>query len=308
MTTVTAFAPATSANLGPGFDLLGVAIEGLGDSVTAWRRKELGVVIESIEGDHGALPLEAEKNTAGIAAIETLRLIAADVGVGLHIHKGLPIGSGLGSSAASAAAAIWAVNALLDKPLGRKELLHAGLVAEASVGGWHADNVAPSLFGGLLLVRSYDPVELIELPTPDHLIFVLTSPHFELRTKLARAALPKSILLKQHIANNGNLAAMIAACFTNSLPLFGRAVQDAIVEPARAHLIPGFVEVKQAALQAGALACSISGGGPTIFAITDNPKQATLIAHAMEDAFERDGKLDSHSHIARVDKQGAKVI
>ncbi|MGB0388880.1 MAG: homoserine kinase [Ardenticatenaceae bacterium] len=308
MNTVTVFAPATSANLGPGFDLLGVAIDGLGDWVTATRREEVGVIIEEIEGDEGRLPREADENTAGIAAREALRLIGADVGVTLHLRKGLPLGSGLGSSAASAAAAAWAVNALFGQPLSKRELLPACLVAEANVSGWHADNVGPSLFGGFLLIRSYDPLDIIPLPTPPGLIFVLATPAFELPTKMARKVLPKSIPLKQHIANSGNLAAMIAAFFKGSLPLLGRAIQDIIVEPARAPLIPAFDAVKAAALEAGALACSISGAGPTLFAVSDDMANAHKIANAMQNAFQTHAGLTSDIHIAPVDQQGARIV
>ena len=308
MKTVTVFAPATSANLGPGFDVFGVAIDGLGDWVTATRRKEVGVIIESIEGDDGRLPLEADENTAGIAARETLRLIGADIGVALRLRKGLPLGSGLGSSAASAAAATWAVNALLGQPLSKQALLHACLVAEVGVSGWHADNVGPSLFGGFLLIRSYDPLDMIALPTPPGLIFVLVTPTCELPTKMAREVLPKSILLKQHIVNNGNLAAMIAALFKGSLPLLGRAIEDIIVEPVRAPLIPGFAAVKAAALEAGAFGCSISGAGPTLFAISDEMEKAKRIANAMQQAFQTHGGLSSQTHIAPVDNEGARIV
>ena len=308
MSTITVFAPATSANIGPGFDVLGVAIDGLGDTVTVRRRAEAGVVIEHIEGDGGRLPRKAEKNTAGIAAQETLRLLGVQDGVVLRLEKGLPLGSGLGSSAASAVAAAWAVNVLFGQRLSKQALLHACLVAEASVGGWHADNVGPALFGGFLLIRSYDPLDLIQLPTPNNLFFILVTPDYELLTMMAREVLPKSISLQQHIANNGNLAAFVAALFKNSPALLGRAVEDCIVEPARAPLIPGFSAVKAAALEAGALGCSISGAGPTLFALSDDYNKATRIAHAMQHAFQVHGKLNSRVHIAPVDTQGARTV
>lgn len=308
MESVTVFAPATIANLGPGFDVLGVAVEGLGDWVTVTRRAEPGIEIENIEGDGGHLSREADKNTAGIAAREVLRLIGAEAGLVLSVRKGLPLGSGLGSSGASAAAAAWAVNVLFGQPLPKTQLLQAGLVAEASVSGWHADNVAPALFGGFILIQSYEPLNIIELPTPLGLHFVLVTPAFELPTREARAAVPESIPLKQHVANSGNLAAMVAALFGGSPYLLGGAMQDGIVEPARAPLIPGFAAVKAAALAAGAMACSISGAGPTVFALTDDPARGALIASAMQEAFQRHGNLASRAYVARVDEQGARVV
>lgn len=308
MNTITVFAPATSANIGPGFDLLGVAIDGLGDTVTVRRHASPGVVIEHIEGDDGRLPREADKNTAGIAARETLRLLGVEDGVVLRLEKGLPLGSGLGSSAASAVAAAWAVNVLFGQPLSKEALLHPCLVAEASVGGWHADNVGPALLGGFLLIRSYDPLDIIQLPTPSNLFFVLVTPDYELLTQMAREVLPKSVSLKQHIANNGNLAALVAALFKNSPALLGRAVEDCIVEPARAPLIPGFAAVKAAALDAGALGCSISGAGPTLFALTDEREKANRIARAMQDAFQAHGHLSSRIHVAPVDTQGVRIV
>lgn len=309
MSSLTVFAPATIANLGPGFDVLGVAVEGLGDWVTVTAVDEPGIVIESIEGDDGRLSRDATRNTAGIAASEALKLAGVpDLGAVLRIRKGLPLGSGLGSSGASAAAAAWAVNLLLGQQLSKQDLLHACLVAEASVSGWHADNVAPSLFGGFVLIRAYDPLDVIEMPTPMGITFVLVTPDFELPTREARLAVPEMVSMKQHIATSGNLGAVVAALFGGSARLLGKSMQDAIVEPARAPLIPGFAAVKAAALEAGALACSISGAGPTLFALTDTAEMAPFIARAMQDGFEQAAGLSSQAHIARVDESGARQV
>lgn len=308
MAEITVFAPATVANVGPGFDVLGCAVSGMGDWVTARLIEMPGVHIEAVEGDSGRLPREATRNTAGIAALETLKLLEVrNAGVALRLRKGLPLGSGLGSSGASAAAAAWATNVLFGAPLSKRQLLPAGLAAEASVSGRHADNVGPSLLGGFILIRSYDPLELIELPSPHALIFVLIHPEFELPTRRAREAVPKTISLAQHIANNGNLAALIAALFGGDVRLLGKATGDVIVEPARAPLIPGFGAVKAAALAAGAYGCSISGAGPTVFAVTDDNERATEIAGAMTDAFRQAG-LASSVVISRVDMEGARPV
>lgn len=308
MPEITVFAPATVANVGPGFDVLGCAVSGMGDWVTARVIEMPGVHIEAVEGDDGRLPREATRNTAGIAALETLKLLKVrNAGMALRLRKGLPLGSGLGSSGASAAAAAWATNLLFGAPLNKRQLLPAGLAAEAVASGWHADNVGPSLLGGFILIRSYDPLELVELPCPHTLIFILVHPDFELPTRQAREAVPKSIPLSQHITNSGNLAALIAALFGGDVRLLGKATNDVIVEPARAPLIPGFRAVKAAALEAGAYGCSISGAGPTVFAITDDDRAAPGIAGAMIDAFGKAG-LSANSIISRVDIEGARAV
>ncbi len=305
---VSVFAPATLANVGPGFDVLGMAIQGLGDIVTAERRSTSGVVIERITGDHGRLPRDACHNTAGIAAQAVLRLAGREnVGVALTIHKGLPLGSGLGSSAASAAAAAWATNVLLGEPLTRQDVLHACLEAEAAVSGWHADNVGPALFGGVFIVRTYEPLDFVTLTIPANLVIVLVTPQHELPTAEARAVVPQTISLAQHIANSGHLAALIAGLCRGDAALVGRAIDDVIIEPARAHLIPGFGAVKAAALEAGAFGCSISGAGPTLFALTDDLRQGANIAAAMQAAFEEHG-IRSRAIVTGGSNEGARVV
>ncbi len=310
MPTVRVFAPATIANIGPGFDVLGVAVEGLGDVVEARLLDDRPgtVLIERVEGDGGRLPREAERNTAGIAARETLKLLGnPDRGVALSLYKGLPLSSGLGSSAASAAAACWAVNLLFGAPLSKQELLPAALAAEASVSGRHADNVGPALLGGFVLIHTYDPLELVQLAGPSRAFFVLAIPECELPTQRAREVLPATITFEQHVTNSGHLGALVAGVCTGDTSLLGRAVQDEIVEPARAPLIPGFQQVKEAALEAGAYGCSISGAGPTVFAITDDEGCAGCIAEAMRAAFASAG-LKSRTHVGRVDAEGVRRI
>lgn len=305
---VSVFAPATIANVGPGFDVLGMAVEGLGDTVIAERRPTPGIVIERIIGDNGRLPLDARHNTAGVAAQAVLRLAGCEnVGVALTIRKGLPLGSGLGSSAASAAAAAWATNVLLGEPLGRHDVLHACLEAEAAVSGWHADNVGPALFGGAFIVRTYDPLDFVTLPIPATLIVVLVTPEHELPTVQARTVVPQTISLTQHITNSGHLAALIAGLCRGDAALVGRAVNDVIIEPARAHLIPGFGAVKAAAIAAGALGCSISGAGPTVFALTDDIRQGANIAAAMQAAFAEHG-VRSRAFVTGGNNSGVRVV
>lgn len=303
---VRVFAPATVANLGPGFDVLGLAVGGRGDVVEARLIDRPDVVIEEITGDNGRLSLDAAKNTAGVAATETLKIIGATGGVALKLHKNMPLGSGLGSSAASAAAAAWGVAVLHgfdDKPA----LMPAGLAAEAAVSGYHADNVAPSLLGGMVLISGYHPLRMQSLPVPKNLVVALVTPKHEVPTAQARAVIPKKIALEKIVANSGNLAAMVAACFTDDVAAFGRAVVDVIIEPARAGLIPGFAAVKSAALDAGAFGCSISGAGPTVFAVCDSDSAGERVAQAMQSAFLQAG-LASSAQVVRPDLTGARVL
>ncbi|NIP24762.1 MAG: homoserine kinase [Phycisphaerae bacterium] len=306
MERVKVFAPATVANIGPGFDVLGLAVTGLGDIVEANKIDSPEVIIETVSGDDGRLSLDPSKNTAGVAARETLQIIGTATGVVIKLHKGMPLGSGLGSSAASAAAAAWAV-ALLNDFDDKTAVLPACLAAEAAVSGYHADNVAPSLLGGLVLISGYNPLRINSLPTPSNLHIVLVIPAHEVPTAQARAVVPKMIALDKVVANAGYLSAMIAASFKNDVIAFGRAVVDEIIEPARAHLIPGFQQVKQVALEAGGLGCSISGAGPTVFALADSFAVGQEIGEAMQDAFYKAG-LSSVVNIASVDDQGARQI
>eukprot|EP00252_Welwitschia_mirabilis_P017128 TRINITY_DN38012_c0_g1_i1.p1 TRINITY_DN38012_c0_g1~~TRINITY_DN38012_c0_g1_i1.p1 ORF type:complete len:383 (+),score=48.52 TRINITY_DN38012_c0_g1_i1:241-1389(+) len=310
-----AFAPATVANLGPGFDFLGCAVEELGDEVTVQVDTKVRageIAITSIEGDEGRLSLIPSENCAGIAGKATMDLLGIrSVGISLSLRKGLPLGSGLGSSAASAAAGALAVNALFGNKLKKSDLVLAALESEAAVSGYHADNVAPSLMGGFVLVRSYTPLHLIPLRFPDHkeLYFVLVSPGFEAPTKKMRAVLPESISMKEHMGNCGQAAALIAAILQGEASLLGTALSlDTIVEPKRGPLIPGFSSVKAAALKAGAFGCTISGAGPTAVAITDSAEKGRIIAEAMMDAFLKHGKLDSNSAVKKLDRNGARVL
>jgi len=303
---VSVFAPATVANLGPGFDVLGMAVTGSGDVVEARQTNAPGVVIEAIFGDGGRLPLEPAQHTIGVAAMEALKIVGAQQGVALTLHKNMPLGSGLGSSAASAAAAAWAV-AVLNNFSQKIALMPACLAAEAAVSGYHADNVAPALLGGMVLISGYHPLQLQPLPVPEMLRLVLVTPDYELPTARARAVVPKHVPLKNVVANSGRLAAMIAASFQGDAVAFGRATVDEIIEPARASLVPGFADVKKAALAAGAFGCSISGAGPTIFAICDSQESGQAIGRAMKAAFRRAG-LESTVNVATVDTEGARVV
>jgi len=303
----TAFAPATLSNLGTGFDVLGLALSQPGDTVRVRLVPEPGVRVLRIEGDGGKLSLEATRNTAGIAAAATLVRAGVAVGVELELIKGLPIGSGLGSSASSAVAAAFAVNLALGSPLRRADLVGPCLAAEEAVSGRHADNVAPALLGGLVLVRSLDPVDLIRLPLPEGLQFALVTPDMELLTRTARAVLPKEVPLPVMTRNSANLAAIVSACHSGDLALLARAIPDEVVTPARTPLIPGCADVIEAALDAGALAASISGAGPTLFALCRSSRTAQAAADAMVATFARHG-LGARGFVSPADNPGVRAV
>lgn len=282
-----AYAPATMANLGVGFDILGLALAEPGDTVEAVFSSEPGVQIASISGDGGRLPREAERNTAGIAAQSVLRLVGETRGVALSIHKGLPLASGLGSSAASAVAAAVAVNALLGEPLSRAELLPAALDGEASVSGRHADNVAPCLFGGITLSFGLTAAEIWPLPVPEHLWLALVTPDVEVPTAQARAVLPEHVPLKTMVAQTASVARLMSALYRSDIPAMAAAMEaDRVIEPARAHLMPMLAEVRHAAHKAGAHGLVISGAGPTLAAICDGEAPARAAAAAMADVYQ----------------------
>ena len=303
---VRVFAPATASNLGPGFDVLGLALEKPGDLVEAEIRDEPGVEITEVTGAD-SLSTNPRENVVGIAAsaaLEHLRI--TDRGVRLALHKQMPLGSGLGSSAASSVAGAAAVGALFDDALTREALVGCALRGEAAASGSpHADNVAPCVLGGIVLIRGNDPLDLIQLPVPDALRIVLVHPHVEVLTAEARRlAAQQRFSIGQAVANLGNIAALVHALHTGDLELFGRSISDALVEPIRAPLVPGFPAVRQAALDAGALGCSISGSGPSVFAFAGSPSAADAVADAMQAAFAAAGAA-SDPYVGPVNRRGA---
>jgi len=311
---VTVFAPATVANVGCAFDVLGFALEAPGDTVIARWSDEPGVRIRSISGDGGKLPLETEHNTAGVSSLALLDFLKkqssafSEVGVELELTKGLPIGSGLGSSSASTVAAVVATNELLGAPLGRNELLPFAMEGErVACGAAHADNVAPSLLGGFVLIRSYEPLDIIPLPTPSNVWVSVVTPEIEVRTADARKVLKTSLSLRSASAQWGNVAALVAGIYENNVALMGRAIEDQVVEPERAPLIPGFKEAKRAALELGASGCSISGSGPSVFALCDSENVARRVSQAIAEAFLATD-LPSSQSVSRVNQAGAVVI
>jgi homoserine kinase len=305
---VTAFAPGSVGNVGPGLDILGLAVAGDGDAVRAEWLAEPGIRL--LDPGHPELPREAERHTAGLAARGVLDRAGAGRtggrGIGLSVRKGLPLSGGQGGSAASAVAGAVAVNALLGDPLGKMELIEVCLDAEEAVAGRHADNIAPSLLGGIVLIRSMDPLDVIQLPVPSELYVVLARPEQRMRTADARAVLPREISRAVALHQAAHVAAMVAALALDDYELLARSVDDRIAEPARAGLLPGFAEAKAAALGAGALGSSISGSGPTAFALARGRESADRIAAAMAAAYRARG-AGCQVRVGPVDRAGATV-
>lgn len=306
----TAFAPGSIGNLGPGLDVLGCAVEGSGDAVTAEWHDRPGITI--LDPGHPDLSADPTRHASGIAAQAVIRRATtlgattpAD-GIALRARKGLPLSAGQGGSAASAVAGALAVNALIGAPLSRDDLLAAALVAEEAIAGRHLDNIAPSLLGGIVLVRSLEPIEVVPLPVPPSLRIVLAHPSQALRTADAREVLPELVLRDVALHQAAQVAAIVAACHRGDVALLGRSIDDRIAEPARARLLPGFVEAKAAAVKAGALGVSISGAGPTMFALCDSDVTAAEVATAACAAYGRAG-LGCVARVTRPDVAGARI-
>ncbi len=311
MQEVRVFAPATVANVAVGFDILGFAINRPGDEIVARRNDSFtGIRITTITGTgEKVLPMEVEKNTAGMAALRLLQHLGrTDVGIELEIHKKMPFGSGLGSSAASAAGAAVAVNELLGAPLSRESLLYFTVLGEeVADGSFHADNVAPCLVGGITLIRSNESLDVHHLPVPPSLSVAVVHPEIEILTRDARAVLSEMVPLKTAILQMGSLASFITALYTNDLPLLGRSLKDHIIEPQRKKLITGFDEVQKAALQRGALGCSISGAGPSVFALCDSGYVAQSVGQGMQAAFQEHG-IDSQLYVSPINQNGVVIL
>lgn len=308
MKTVRAYAPASIGNVSCGFDVMGLAVDAPGDDVIITLNDSGVVTITTIEGDNGKLPRQAEENTAGVAVIEYLKAIKSKQGAAITLIKNLPLGSGMGSSAASAVAAVVAINQLFDNRLPKRELLPFAMQAEfVACGSAHADNAAPSLLGGLILIRDNHPLDIIEVPTPDELMCVLVHPHVEVKTRDARQVLKQSVPLKDAITQWGNTAALVAGMMKPDYELIGRSLQDVVAEPVRSVLIPGFHAIKAKAVEAGALGCGISGSGPTMFAFCKSKAIAEQVGEAMQKQFTELG-LQSEVYVSGVNKEGARII
>jgi homoserine kinase len=300
---VRVFVPGSIGNVGPGLDVLGLAFAGAGDTLVAERRDRAGIVVA--EAGHPDLPRDPAKHTSALGARAVLaRAGALDVGLTLSLTKGLPLSGGQGGSAASGVAGAVAANALLGNPLDTIALIEASLEAEATVAGRHADNIAPALVGGMILIRGLDPVDITSIPLPTGLTIVLAHPDQRLNTRDARRVLPKEIPLGIALEQAANIAAMVAGCMNGDLALVGRGLDDRIAEPAREPLLPGFAAAKAAALGAGALGASISGSGPTSFALCASHAIGVEVGAAMQAAYTASG-VAATILVTEPDRRGA---
>ena len=306
-TEVTAFAPATVANVGIGFDILGHTVEAVGDRVRVRRTDEPGVRIRSISGLAEEISVEPHNNTAGRAIQAMHAALKLGYGCEIDIEKGIPLASGMGGSAASAVAAVVAANALLEEPVTRLQLLKFAMEGEiVASGSVHLDNIAPCLFGGLVLTVGIDHPRVKQIPVPASVRCVLVHPHMHLATRAARAMLKSDVTRSDFVWQTANLAGFISGCYSNDLDMIRDSFNDVIIEPQRQSLIPGFKDVQRGAMQAGALGCSISGAGPAIFAWAEIP-HAEAVRDAMTAAFTRHG-LRSDCWISSFENQGARVV
>lgn len=298
------FAPASIGNVAVGFDVLGLCLDKPGDEIIIRESRTPGVTISKITGGK-TLPLDPTKNTAGVAAQAVLDYLKTNIGVDLEIRKRMPSGSGLGSSAASAVAGAMAVNEFLKCPLDKKDLLPFAMKGEELASkAFHADNVAPSLLGGLILIRDNATLDMHRVYTPKGLHLTLVYPHVEVLTADARAVLSDTVSLKTAIQQSANLSNFILGMMSSDFGLIGRSLEDVMIEPQRAKLIPNFYEVKEAALKAGAMGCSISGAGPTIFAMSKNSLEAEAIERAMKAVYEK-AKIPCTTYVSMVNNDGA---
>ena len=313
MRSATAFAPATVANVAVGFDILGFAIESVGDVVTVSITDNGSVRIKEIldaTGDPASkdLPLDAERNAATVGLITLREDLRLHYGFQVGLRKGIALGSGMGGSAASAVGGLIAANSLLETPLPREALMKYALLGEqAASGASHPDNIAPCLLGGMALVLSSEPFRYVSLPVPEEILTVIIHPRLRLDTRRARAILKADVSLVGHVRQSASLAGFISGCFTHDVEMIRQSLDDFLIEPQRAPLIPGFAEVKAAALKQGALGASISGSGPSVFALVTSEQTAARVKDAMESAFRARG-TEVDSWISPINRQGARII
>lgn len=319
MKQVIGYAPATVGNVACGFDVLGFALTHPGDKVTLsyseTNSDSYTIEINSIKGDNGILPTDVKKNTAGITLIKFIdhlleqKKIEPNFHLSIDLEKNLPLSSGMGSSASSAAAALIAANHLFGEPLTKKALVEYVMEGEyMACGSYHADNAAPAILGNFVLIRSYTPLDLIEIPAPKNLYATLINPQIEIKTADARSILKDTVPMKDAIRQWGNVGALVNGLLTEDMAIIGRSLEDFVAEPYRAPLIPYFYDVKNAAMEAGALGGSIAGSGPSLFTFSDNEKTAKEVGLAMQQVFSSKAGLNSKVWVSQISSVGAEVI
>ena len=306
MNEIKIFCPATIANISCGFDVLGMCLEAIGDEMIIRKSDQKGIKITKIVG--ADLPLETSKNVAGVAAVALLEAIDCEFGFEIEIYKKIKAGSGIGSSAASSAGAVFGINEMLGRPFSKKELVEFAMKGESiASGSEHADNVTPAIFGGITLIRSTKPLDIIKIVSPSELYATVIHPQIELKTSEMRSILQPMIPLKSAIVQWGNLGGLLSGFYTSDYELIGRSLHDEIVEPLRGQFIPNFNEIKKIALEKGALGSGISGSGPSIFALSKGIETAKRIAEAMGTFYE-EINLPFEIHVSKVNSEGIKII
>lgn len=300
------FCPATIANVSCGFDVLGLALDAVGDEMVIRKTIEKGIKITKLTGQN--LPMETLQNVAGVAGLALLAESDYDGGFEIEIYKKIKAGSGIGSSAASSTGAVWGMNELIGRPFTPLQLVKFAMEGERLASGVaHADNVAPALFGGFTLVRSYAPLDIVKINTPSELYATVIHPQIEIKTSDSRRILKTTISLEDGIKQWGNVGGLIAGLFTEDYELIGRSLEDHIVEPIRSILIPGFDKVKEKAIETGALGCGISGSGPSIYALSKGETIANDVAKAMTEVYDKIG-IDYDIHVSKINAKGIKII
>ncbi len=309
MNKIKVFAPATISNVGCGFDTIGFAIHQPGDIVELSLKNDGIVKIKNITGDGGVLPYDIKKNTASVSILEMLKNYKdKNIGVNIVIRKKMPIGSGLGSSAASSVAAVYGMNKLLNNYFSKNDVLDFAIKGESiASGASHADNVAPSLLGGFVLIRDYNPIDIIKIPVPKNLYCSVLFPHIVIETKKARKLIKNQIQLNKARKHFGNIGTLVSGLYESDFNRIASSIEDEISEPARASLIPHFYDIKNAALNAGAYGCSISGSGPSIFAFSKSKAGAHTIVSSMKKITDQAG-IKSTTYISKINSQGPKII
>jgi len=303
------FAPATVANVVCGFDVLGFAVDAPGDEVVMRLTGQSGIHISKITGDDGRLPLDPAKNTVSASVQHYLNHIGKpDLGIDIELHKKMPIGSGLGSSSASTVAGLFAANTLLGNVLSKMELVPFAMKGEELACGYgHADNVAPALLGGFVLIRSYEPLDIITLPFPENMYAAIVYPEVDVPTKDARQMIRSKVLLKDAVTQWGNVAGLVSGLFMKDYDLIGRSMTDVLVEPTRSILIPDFYKLRDFAMGEGAIGFGISGSGPSVFALTKDEETARKITQKLQQHL-KDIAINSLSFVSKVNERGPVVL
>ena len=306
MKEIKVFAPASIANLSCGYDILGVCLDNIGDEITVRKTKKKGITIKKVSGQK--LSTDISINVAGVSATALLNESKVDCGFEIEIHKGIKPGSGIGSSAASSAGSVFAINKLIGEPYSNKELIKFAMQGEmAASGSKHADNVAAVLLGGFTFVRNSVENDYFKLNTPIEIAFTVIHPKIELKTKDSRAVIKDKVSIKNMIEQSANLGAFISGLYTEDYDLIGRSLKDVIIEPLRSVLIPKFEKIKSVSINSGALGCGISGSGPSVFAMCKGVTTAINVGNAMKKIYDK-LDLDYDVHISCVNDIGIKIL